>query len=122
MAFNLTEGLAKSFEFSGEIDGKVHKYEAFYPTAKQIQPMQTGWYRLQAINEEFKKPNMTDEQKKKYEDEIKEITDKMTQAYESMFKPLDDSMPINDFIESLPRNAKDNFDKMVKVELFGVNE
>ena len=74
MAFNLTDGLAKSFEFSGEIDGKVHKYEAFYPTAKQLRPLQLGYARLKEINDKLSAEGTTEEQKKSYESEIENVT------------------------------------------------
>lgn len=117
MAFNLTDGLAKSFEFSGEIDGKVHKYEAFYPTAKQLRPLQLGYARLKEINDKLSAEGTTEEQKKSYESEIEKVTKEMTDAFTGMFKPLEDSMPIDEFLDNLPSNAKKNFDTMVQTEL-----
>lgn len=117
MAVNLTDGLSRSFEFSGEIEGKVHRYEAFYPTAKQLRPLQTGYARLKEINDAFEK-GISEEEKKTYESEVEEITKSMMEAYSGLFKPIEDSMPIEEFIDSLPSNAKKRFDDMVQKELF----
>ena len=117
MAINLTDGLAKSFVFSGEIEGKVHEYEAFYPTAKQLLPIQLGYSRLKEINDKLGKDGVTEEEKKSYEDDVEKITKEMTDAFTGMFKPLNDSMPIDEFLDNLPSNAKKNFDTMVQTEL-----
>ena len=117
MAFNLTDGLSKSFTFSGEIDGKVHEYEAFYPTAKQLRPLQIGYARLKEINDKLSISGVSEEQKKSYEQEIEKTTKEMTDAFTGMFKPLNESMPIDEFLDNLPSNAKKNFDTMVQTEL-----
>ena len=45
------------------------------------------------------------------------IIKEMTDAFTGMFKPLNDSMPIDEFLDNLPSNAKKNFDTMVQSEL-----
>ena len=117
MAFNLTDGLAKSFTFSGEIEGKVHEYEAFYPTAKQLRPLQLGYARLKEINDKLEKDGVTEEEKKSLEKDVEKASKEMTDAFTSMFKPLNDSMPIDEFLDNLPSNARKNFDEMVQKEL-----
>lgn len=117
MAINLTDGLAKSFEFSGEIDGKTHRYEAFYPTAKQLRPLQLGYARLTEINNKLSVEGISEEEKKSFEEEVEKISKEMVDAFSSMFKPLEDSMSIEDFLDNLPTNARKNFDNMVQKEL-----
>lgn len=116
-SINLTDGLAKSFTFSGEIDGKVHEYEAFYPTAKQLRPLQLGYARLKEINDKLEKEGVTEEQKKELEGEVEKASKEMTDAFTSMFKPIGESMPIDEFLDNLPSNARKNFDAMVQKEL-----
>lgn len=117
MSFNLTDGLERSFRFSGEIEGKVNEYEAFYPTAKQLRPLQLGYARLKEIDDKLEKNGISEEEKKALEPEIEKATKEMMDAYTSMFKPIGDAMPIEEFIDSLPSNAKKRFDDMVSKEL-----
>ena len=98
MSFNLTDGLERSFRFSGEIEGKVNA-------------------RLKEINDKLEKNGISEEEKKALEPEIEKATKEMMDAYTSMFKPIGDAMPIEEFIDSLPSNAKKRFDDMVSKEL-----
>lgn len=119
ISHNLTEGLSNTFEFSGEIDGKVHTYKAVYPSAKQLRPIQTGYARIQEIDKEYAKLSDDDkEAKKKLEKEVKKVTEEITKCFEDLFTPQGDSMPIADFLDVLPVPARKNFDKMIQAEMF----
>lgn len=120
MSLNLTEGLETSFTFSGEIDGKMHTYKAYYPTAKQLRPIQVGYSRMKEIDKEYAKLSEDDKaQKLKLEKELKKITQEMTETFNNMFEPVGDSMPLEEFIDNLPVPAKKNFDNMISKELLG---
>lgn len=119
ISHNLTEGLTNSFDFSGEINGKVHTYTAIYPSAKQLRPLQTGYARLQEIDKEYAKLSEEDTtEKKRLEKEVKKVSDEITKCFEALFTPQGDSMPIADFLEELPSPARKNFDKMIQAEMF----
>lgn len=118
MSLNLTEGLKTTFEFCGEIDGKMHTYEARYPSNKILRPIQMGYARLQAIDKEVANLSEDDKDgKKKLEDEFLKVSKEITDTFASLFTPVGDSMPIEDFLDELPAPAKKNFDAMIQKEL-----
>ena len=119
MTINLTEGLSDSFEFQGEIDGKVQKYKAVYPNSKKLRTMQLAYAKLNELNDKAKN-GVKDSDKKKFEQDVKEAAEIVAKEFNELFIPLEDSMPIDEFIDSLPVPARKNFEKMVETDLLGV--
>jgi hypothetical protein len=120
MSINLTDGIERSFTFSGEINGQMNTYDAFYPTAKQLRPIQLGYARLQALDKEYSTVSIEDKKtRKKIEDEVTEVSKSIQKSFTELFKPHEGSMPIEDFLDNLPSNAKKKFDDMINTELLG---
>ena len=115
--YDLTSGLDESFTFKATLKGKIHEYEVFYPSQKDLMPIQRGYSRIQEIEKEYAKLNDKDTKKKSLlEEEVKNIGLEMNNAFNSFFKPLNDSMQVSDLVDQLPLPAKKKFDEMVKKE------
>lgn len=119
--YNLSDGLQDSFSFSANIEGKKQEYTVKYPSQKELEPITRGYLRLEGINDEIVKAAENSPERKALEDEVKEITTKMTEAFTNLFTPINDSMPISEFLDSIPLNVKREFDRMVQTE-FGNND
>ena len=131
---NLSAGLEDSFEFEGVIEGKTHRYTAKYPSSKDLQPIRKAYFEFEVITKKLEKLTKKIEKAEENEDdrlvkvltkdaekhaeELEAATAEVNKAYESLITPIDDSMPILEFIESLPKPAKENFDKMLQTEIF----
>ncbi|MBQ9160939.1 MAG: hypothetical protein IJ122_06415 [Methanobrevibacter sp.] len=118
MTINLTEGIEDSFEFQGEVDGKIQKYKAIYPNSRKLRAMQLAYAKLNALNEKAKN-EIPDKEKKQFEADVKEATDEISKEFNELFVPLEDSLPIDEFIDKLPVPARKNFEKMITEDLLG---
>lgn len=120
-SYDLSHGLQDSFSFSAEIQGKKHEYTVKYPSQKELEPITRGYLRLEGINTEIVKTAENSSERKALEDEVADITKKMTDAFTNLFTPVGESLPISDFLETIPLNVKREFDRMVQTE-FGTDK
>lgn len=120
-SYDLSHGLQDSFSFSANIQGKKQEYTVKYPSQKELEPITRGYLRLEGINNEIVNTAENSSERKALEDEVTDITTKMTEAFTNLFTPVNDSMPISEFLETIPLNVKREFDRMVQTE-FGTND
>lgn len=115
--YDLTSGLDEGFEFKATLKGKLHEYNVSYPSQKDLQPIQMGYSRIQEIDKEYAKLGEDEQDKKdKLVKETEKIAKEMNEAFNSLFTPKGDSMPVSDLIEQLPLPARKKWEEMIKNE------
>ena len=76
-----------------------------------------GYSRIQEIDKEFAKLGEDEQDKKdKLIKETEKIAKEMNEAFNSLFTPKGDSMPVSDLIEQLPLPARKKWEEMIKNE------
>lgn len=121
MSYDLTSGLADSFEFRANVLGKENHYTVKYPSQKELEPLSRGYARLAVLDKEFAQLEENSPRKKEIEKEVEEIGKTTVEAFTKLFIPSEGSISVTEMLENLPLNAKRNFDEMIKSE-FGVKE
>lgn len=120
--YTIGKELNESFDYGIILNGKMHEYTVYYPSQKQLRPIQIGYAKLQDLDKEYAK--LSDEPKdkaarKKIEDEVKKVSEEITDAFNGLFKPHEGAMPIDEMLDNLPSNKKHVFDLMIQAELLG---
>lgn len=118
--YTIGKELNDSFDYGVELGGKMHEYTVDYPSQKQLRPIQTGYARLQELDKEYSK--LSDDpkdkaEKTKIENEVKKVSEEITDAFNALFHPHDDAMPLEEMLDNLPSNKKHIFDLMIQAEL-----
>lgn len=118
--YTIGKELNDSFDYGVILNGKMHEYTVFYPSQKQLRPIQLGYARLQELDKEYAK--LSDEAKdkaakKKIENEVKKVSEEITTAFNGLFQPHEGAMPLEEMLDNLPSNKKRIFDLMIQAEL-----
>lgn len=121
--YTLGRNLETSFDYGVVIDGKTHVYNVKYPSQKELRPIQQGYARLQELDKEYSKtPETAKKKREELEAEVKNVSEEMTNAFNALFTPVDDAMPLDDMLDNLPSNQKHVFDLMIRAELLDDKE
>lgn len=118
--YTIGKELNDSFDYGVELNGKLHEYTVDYPSQKQLRPIQTGYARLQELDKEYSK--LSDDpkdkaEKTKIENEVKKVSEEITDAFNALFHPHEGAMPLEEMLDNLPSNKKHIFDLMIQAEL-----
>ena len=116
--YTIGKELSDSFDYAVVLNGEEHVYTVDYPSQKQLRPIQLGYSRLQELDKEYSKLGENDKaKKKKVEDEVKKVSEEITEAFNGLFHPHEGAMPLDEMLDNLPSNKKHVFDLMIQAEL-----
>lgn len=118
--YTIGKELNDSFDYAVILNGEEHEYTVDYPSQKQLRPIQTGYARLQELDKEYAK--LSDDAKDKaaktkIEEEVKKVSEEITDAFSALFHPHEGAMPLEEMLDNLPSNKKHMFDLMIQAEL-----
>lgn len=121
--YTFGKDLEDSFDYGVYLDGKMNEYTVKYPSQKQLRPIQLGYSRIQELDKKYSKLEESDKKaKEEIEEEVKNVSKEIADAFNSLFEPHEGAMPLEELLDNLPSNKKHIFDLMIQAELLDDEE